>query len=178
MPWDQTEELFKSTLKAVTESSADDDAWNAPAPKYETVDLGEAGRHEIWETGSARIEKLIAKHGGKQSPTHHREPRRWCTCGGLVARFGYLRSHLEIVDALASSTGCQSNLAESFSFVCCLLAHRFTSLSGCCNFQAERIPVFFKGIDTEEGFRTHKHNDFIPAASDTATNRSELTAFY
>ena len=68
MPWNQTEELFKSTLKAATELSANDDAWSAPTPKYETVDLGEAGRQEIWETGAARIEKLIAKHGGKQSP--------------------------------------------------------------------------------------------------------------
>lgn len=73
MPWDQTEELFKSTLKAAVGPSTDDDTWSAPTPKYETVDLGEAGRQEIWESGSLRIEKLIAKHGGKQSPTHYRE---------------------------------------------------------------------------------------------------------
>jgi abhydrolase domain-containing protein 12 len=79
MPWDQTEELFKSTLKAAAAGpSLNDDAWNVPTPKYEAVDLGEAGRQEIWETGPARIEKLIAKHGGKQpSRLLQREPRCW-----------------------------------------------------------------------------------------------------
>jgi hypothetical protein len=68
MPWNQTEELYKSTIQAATEPSADDDAWSAPTPKHKAVDLGEAGRQEIWEIGSAHIEKLIAKHGGKQLP--------------------------------------------------------------------------------------------------------------
>ncbi|KAJ4985074.1 abhydrolase domain-containing protein [Stagonosporopsis vannaccii] len=63
MPWDQTEELVASTLKAATEPNADDDASTAPTPKYEVVDLGEAGMQEIWETRTARIEKIIAKHG-------------------------------------------------------------------------------------------------------------------
>ncbi|KZM22720.1 Acylglycerol lipase [Ascochyta rabiei] len=61
MPWNQTEELFKSTLKAATGANVDGDAWSAP--KHDTVDLGEAGRQEIWEKGNARIEKLVAKHG-------------------------------------------------------------------------------------------------------------------
>ncbi|KAJ4350651.1 hypothetical protein N0V95_004556 [Ascochyta clinopodiicola] len=61
MPWDQTEALFESTLRAASGANVDDDAWSAP--KRETVDLGEAGRQEIWETGDARIEKLVAKHG-------------------------------------------------------------------------------------------------------------------
>lgn len=65
MPWNQTEELFQSTLRAASEPGSDDDGWSAPAPKYEAVDLGEAGRQEIWETDTARIEKLIAKHGGE-----------------------------------------------------------------------------------------------------------------
>lgn len=77
MPWNQTEELFKSTLKAATEPSVDDDAWSAPTPKYEAVDLGEAGRQEIWETRAARIEKLIAKHGGKHPRPLQRGPRCW-----------------------------------------------------------------------------------------------------
>lgn len=76
MPFNQTEELFRSTLKAATEPSADDDAWSAPAPKYEAVDLGEAGKREIWEAGPARIEKLIAKHGGKQYPALYKEVQK------------------------------------------------------------------------------------------------------
>lgn len=75
MPWNQTEELFKSTLKAATKTSADDDACSARTPQHEAVDLGEAGIHEIWEAGDARIEKLVAKHGGKQTPARHKEPR-------------------------------------------------------------------------------------------------------
>lgn len=68
MPWNQTEELVASTVKAATEPNAEDDASTASTPKYEVVDLGEAGTQEIWETGTARIEKLIAKHGGEQTP--------------------------------------------------------------------------------------------------------------
>ncbi|KAJ4317624.1 hypothetical protein N0V94_004848 [Neodidymelliopsis sp. IMI 364377] len=74
MPWNQTEELFKSTLQAATGSPySDDDAWSAPTPKHEAVDLGEAGSREIWEVGAARIEKLIAKHGGKPFPARYKE---------------------------------------------------------------------------------------------------------
>lgn len=68
MPWNQTEELVASTIKAATEPNVDDDGSNAPTPKYEVVDLGEAGTQEIWETSTARIEKIIAKHGGEQTP--------------------------------------------------------------------------------------------------------------
>ena len=95
MPWNQTEELCRSTLRAATEPGADDDAWSAPTPKYEAVDLGEAGKQEIWETHTTRIEKLIAKHGGKQLPTRYKKDQE---AGVLVARFGSSRSLLEIVD--------------------------------------------------------------------------------
>ena len=56
MPWDQTEELFKSTMRAATEEMD---------PEVKTVDLGEAGKQEVWRQGSRSISKLIAKHGGK-----------------------------------------------------------------------------------------------------------------
>lgn len=56
MPWDQTEELFKATLRAATEEVG---------PKLKVVDLGEAGKQEVWRQGTRSISKLIAKHGGK-----------------------------------------------------------------------------------------------------------------
>lgn len=95
MPWNQTEELCRSTLRAATESGADDDAWSAPTPKYEAVDLGEAGKQEVWETHTARIEKLIAKHGGKHFPARYKEDQE---VGVLMARFGSSRSPVRIVD--------------------------------------------------------------------------------
>lgn len=55
MPWNQTEALFASTLKAATEDAD---------PKVRVIDLGEAGRQEIWREGKRSISKLIAKHGG------------------------------------------------------------------------------------------------------------------
>jgi hypothetical protein len=85
MPWNQTEELCRSTLRAAIEPGADDDAWSAPTPKYEAVDLGEAGKQEIWETHTTRIEKLIAKHGGKQFPARYKEDQE---VGVLIALFG------------------------------------------------------------------------------------------
>ncbi|KAF2996842.1 hypothetical protein E8E13_003597 [Curvularia kusanoi] len=63
MPWNQTEELCRSTVAAATDPSSDDDTWGEQTPKYEAVDLGEAGRQQIWQIGAARIVKLIAKHG-------------------------------------------------------------------------------------------------------------------
>lgn len=56
MPWNQTEELFKSTLKAAAEEEI---------PKLKVIDLGEAGRQEAWTSGTRSITKLIAKHGSK-----------------------------------------------------------------------------------------------------------------
>ncbi|KAF2635534.1 alpha/beta-hydrolase [Massarina eburnea CBS 473.64] len=55
LPWNMTEELFALTLKAAT---------NGEEPELKTIDLGEAGRQEIWKDGSRSISKLIAKHGG------------------------------------------------------------------------------------------------------------------
>lgn len=64
MPWDQTEELFKSTLRAATEAtSAGDDS----VVNLKVVDMGEAGKQEVfWQAGSMRIQKTVAKHGGKR----------------------------------------------------------------------------------------------------------------
>lgn len=56
MPWDQTEELFKTTLRAAT---------NEVGPNVKIADLGEAGKQEVWCQGTRSISKLIAKHGGK-----------------------------------------------------------------------------------------------------------------
>jgi abhydrolase domain-containing protein 12 len=65
MPWVETEELFKSTLKAAVEAASRQDG----IPKnLKVVDLGEAGRQEVWQCGSKCIQKTIAKHGGKQIP--------------------------------------------------------------------------------------------------------------
>ncbi|CAI6229706.1 unnamed protein product [Periconia digitata] len=54
MPWRQTEQLFASTLQAATSDAV---------PDVRTIDLGEAGKQEIWEEGGKSISKLIAKHG-------------------------------------------------------------------------------------------------------------------
>jgi abhydrolase domain-containing protein 12 len=56
MPWNQTEQLFASSLKSAT---------NGAQPVLKTVDLGEAGRQDVWREGNKSISKLIAKHGGK-----------------------------------------------------------------------------------------------------------------
>lgn len=123
MPSSQTEELFKLVLNAATEPSADDDAWSAPTPKHEAVDLGEAGRQEIWETGAARIEKLVAKHGGKRFPAHHKENQG---VGVLVARFGSSRSHLGDRRYLAIIRGLPKTLVPASALFCCLRLR-------CCN---------------------------------------------
>ncbi|KAF2870485.1 Alpha/Beta hydrolase protein [Massariosphaeria phaeospora] len=57
MPWDQTEELFRSTLQAATDGDE--------SPNVQTIDLGEAGRQQIWDAGIRSISKLIAKHGAR-----------------------------------------------------------------------------------------------------------------
>jgi abhydrolase domain-containing protein 12 len=63
MPWVETEALFKSTLKAVVEVTS---LPNGPPKDLRVVDLGEAGRQEVWQSGSKCIQKTIAKHGGKR----------------------------------------------------------------------------------------------------------------
>ncbi|KAF1912733.1 Alpha/Beta hydrolase protein [Ampelomyces quisqualis] len=62
MPWAETEALFKSTLQAAIEVMSP----NQGIPKdLKVVDLGEAGRQEVWQCGSRCIQKTIAKHGGR-----------------------------------------------------------------------------------------------------------------
>lgn len=63
MPWDQTEELFKTTLRAATDDVG---------PNLEIVDLGEAGKQVVWRQGTRSISKLIAKHGGKWPRMMHK----------------------------------------------------------------------------------------------------------
>jgi abhydrolase domain-containing protein 12 len=65
MPWVETETLFKLTHNAALESISPFDG----VPKnLKVVDLGEAGRQEVWQFGSKCIQKTIAKHGGKRNP--------------------------------------------------------------------------------------------------------------
>jgi hypothetical protein len=64
MPWAETEALFTSTLKAVVEVTSLPDG---PPENLKVVDLGEAGRQEVWQAGSKCIQKTIAKHGGKRA---------------------------------------------------------------------------------------------------------------
>jgi pimeloyl-ACP methyl ester carboxylesterase len=61
MPWNQTEELFKSTIRAAAEGSPENEAINK---QLRVIDLGEAGRQEVWKFEGISISKLIAKHGG------------------------------------------------------------------------------------------------------------------
>jgi hypothetical protein len=66
MPWVETEELFTSTLKAAIDAASPHD----DTPKdMQVVDLGEAGRQEVWRSGSRTIQKTIAKHGGECFPS-------------------------------------------------------------------------------------------------------------
>lgn len=60
MPWHETEALFQSTLRAAQDASLSDDNLKG----LEVVDLGEAGRQEVWKSDSRSISKTIAKHGG------------------------------------------------------------------------------------------------------------------
>ncbi|KAH7371164.1 Alpha/Beta hydrolase protein [Pyrenochaeta sp. MPI-SDFR-AT-0127] len=59
MPWRETEALFKTAIGAAEHAGPD----NAQEPNI--IDLGEAGRQEIWQRGTRSISKTIAKHGGK-----------------------------------------------------------------------------------------------------------------
>jgi hypothetical protein len=60
MPWHETEALFQSTLRAAKDTSPNE----GNVKRLEAVDLGEAGRHEVWQSHSRTISKTIAKHGG------------------------------------------------------------------------------------------------------------------
>ncbi|KAF2472715.1 alpha/beta-hydrolase [Lindgomyces ingoldianus] len=68
MPWDQSEEIFKSTVQAgvlasqISENSTLTD--EEIVEKVGIVDLGEAGRQEVWSQGQRSVSKLIANHGG------------------------------------------------------------------------------------------------------------------
>lgn len=66
MPWDQTEELFKTTTRAAAEGSPSDAEIDK---RLKSIDLGEAGRQEVWKSEGASISKLIAKHGGLSLPS-------------------------------------------------------------------------------------------------------------
>lgn len=60
MPWNQTEELFQSTIAAATKATPEDGQ-----KRVQVVDMGEAGRQERWLSEAIRVEKLVAKHGGE-----------------------------------------------------------------------------------------------------------------
>jgi pimeloyl-ACP methyl ester carboxylesterase len=69
MPWDQTEELFRATIRTVTQceltkSQPEASSFAAAKDHFKTIDLGEAGRQEIWKSETTSISKLIALHGG------------------------------------------------------------------------------------------------------------------
>lgn len=66
MPWNQTEELFRCTLKAANENILNNEAGANNGTKV--IDLGEAGRQEVWQNGTRSISMTIAKHGGTYSP--------------------------------------------------------------------------------------------------------------
>ncbi|KAH3911631.1 hypothetical protein HBI56_141300 [Parastagonospora nodorum] len=61
MPWVETESLFKSTLQAAVEGAS---PYGGIPKDLKVVDLGEAGRQEVWQCGTRCIQKTIAKHGG------------------------------------------------------------------------------------------------------------------
>jgi hypothetical protein len=65
MPWNETEKLFKSTLEAAIVATPH----VGVTKNLKVIDLGEAGRQEVWQSGSKCLQKTIAKHGGKQTPT-------------------------------------------------------------------------------------------------------------
>ncbi|KAH9870942.1 hypothetical protein J1614_006514 [Plenodomus biglobosus] len=64
MPWHETEALFQSTIKAAKEASLPN---NSTEPDLQLINMGEAGRQEVWKRGSRCITKTIAKHGGHNS---------------------------------------------------------------------------------------------------------------
>ncbi|KAF1997834.1 alpha/beta-hydrolase [Amniculicola lignicola CBS 123094] len=61
MPWNQTEQIFNAIIRAGKENPPNDDE---AAEKLRTIELGEAGRQDIWRSGMMSVSKLVAKHGG------------------------------------------------------------------------------------------------------------------
>ncbi|KAF2014234.1 alpha/beta-hydrolase [Aaosphaeria arxii CBS 175.79] len=61
MPYSHTEELFKATTRAVADDNPSDQEIDK---RLKIIDLGEAGRQEVWKSSGISISKLIAKHGG------------------------------------------------------------------------------------------------------------------
>ncbi|KAF2849790.1 alpha/beta-hydrolase [Plenodomus tracheiphilus IPT5] len=61
MPWHETEALFQSTITAAKDASPPN---NSTDSDLQVVDMGEAGRQEVWKRGPRYITKTIAKHGG------------------------------------------------------------------------------------------------------------------
>ncbi|KAH7084576.1 Alpha/Beta hydrolase protein [Paraphoma chrysanthemicola] len=59
MPYNETEKLFRSTLDAAMQAMPQDGV----TKNLKVVDLGEAGRQEVWQSGSKCLQKTIAKHG-------------------------------------------------------------------------------------------------------------------
>ena len=62
MPWNQSEELFRLTTRAAAEGSPSDEQIDK---RLKTIDMGEAGKQEVWKADGISISKLIAKHGGE-----------------------------------------------------------------------------------------------------------------
>jgi abhydrolase domain-containing protein 12 len=80
MPWIQTEELFTATIRAAAADSPTDEGITK---QLRTIDLGEAGKQEVWKSGSASISKLIAKHGD------HNTMMKWSPVAlGVLKCFG------------------------------------------------------------------------------------------
>ncbi|ORY18935.1 Alpha/Beta hydrolase protein [Clohesyomyces aquaticus] len=65
MTWDQSEELFKGTVQAGAAASGSFElSARTDEQDIGVIDLGEAGRQEVWKVGGRSVGKLIAKHGG------------------------------------------------------------------------------------------------------------------
>jgi hypothetical protein len=64
MPWRETESLYQTTLRAAKDASPNDESLKG----LQVVDLGEAGRQEVWQSSTRSISKTIAKHGGTCYP--------------------------------------------------------------------------------------------------------------
>jgi abhydrolase domain-containing protein 12 len=60
MPWYETESLYESTLRAAKDACPNGESLKG----LQVVDLGEAGRQEVWQSSTRSISKTIAKHGG------------------------------------------------------------------------------------------------------------------
>ena len=99
MPWQETEALFQSTIRAATDACQPN---SALSKEIQVVDLGEAGRQEVFQRGTCSISKTIAKHGGTY-PT----PAIWHR-GARVSRLSPqdLRICLILLPPLPPLAGC------------------------------------------------------------------------